>query len=74
AAAKTREDVWYTGDTSKLAPQVEKAIDAYVDESQTKAMAILPLMDRRGVDPEATEEEAAPGDEAAPDAEGGEAP
>ncbi len=57
AAAKTREDVWYTGDTSKLAPQVEKAIDAYVDESQTKAMAILPLVDRRGVDPEATEED-----------------
>jgi multidrug efflux pump subunit AcrA (membrane-fusion protein) len=57
AAAKTREDVWYTGDTSKLAPQVEKALDAYVDESQTKAMAILPLVDRRGVDPEATEED-----------------
>lgn len=57
AVAKTGEDVWYTGDTSKLAPQVEKALDAYVDESQTKAMAILPLVDRRGVDPEATEED-----------------
>lgn len=57
AVAKTGEDVWYTGDTTKLAPQVEKALDAYVDESQTKAMAILPLVDRRGVDPEATEED-----------------
>ncbi|MEN0109247.1 MAG: hemolysin D, partial [Planctomycetota bacterium] len=57
AVVKTREDVWYTGDTTKLAPQVEKALDAYVDESQTKAMAILPLVDRRGVDPEATEED-----------------
>lgn len=57
AVTKTGEDVWYTGDTSKLAPQVEKALDAYVDESQTKAMAILPLVDRRGVDPEATEED-----------------
>ncbi|QDT70265.1 hypothetical protein MalM25_32110 [Planctomycetes bacterium MalM25] len=57
AVTKTGEDVWYTGDTSQLAPQVEKALDAYVDESQTKAMAILPLVDRRGVDPEATEEE-----------------
>lgn len=57
AVTKTGEDVWYTGDTTKLAPQVEKALDAYVDESQTKAMAILPLVDRRGVDPEATEED-----------------
>ncbi|MEO0530757.1 MAG: biotin/lipoyl-binding protein [Planctomycetota bacterium] len=57
AVARTGEDVWYTGDTSKLAPQVEKTLDAYVDESQTKAMAILPLVDRRGVDPEATEED-----------------
>ncbi len=48
AVTKTSEDVWYTGDTSDFAPQVEKAIDAYVDESQTKAMAILPLIDRRG--------------------------
>ncbi len=48
AVAKTGEDVWYTGDTTNLAPQVEKALDAYVDEAQTKAMAILPLIDRRG--------------------------
>lgn len=44
AVTKTAEDVWYTGDTSSLAPQVEQAIDAYVDESHTKAMAILPLV------------------------------
>jgi len=37
------EPVWYTGDTSNMAPQVEEAIEAYVDESHTKAMAILPL-------------------------------
>lgn len=43
AVTKTGEDVWYTGDTSHLAPQVEKALDAYVDESNTKSMAILPL-------------------------------
>ena len=43
AVTKTGEDVWYDGDTSKMAPQVEHAIDAYVDESQTKSMAILPL-------------------------------
>jgi hypothetical protein len=43
AVVKTGEDVWYSGDTSDLAPQVEAALDAYVDESHTKAMAILPL-------------------------------
>lgn len=43
AVTKTGEDVWYTGDTSNLAPQVEKTIDAYVDESHTKTMAVLPL-------------------------------
>jgi multidrug efflux pump subunit AcrA (membrane-fusion protein) len=43
AVTKTAEDVWYTGDTSNLAPQVEKTLDAYVDESHTKTMAILPL-------------------------------
>ena len=37
------EPVWYTGDTSNMAPQVEEALEAYVDESHTKAMAILPL-------------------------------
>jgi biotin carboxyl carrier protein len=37
------EAVWYSGDTSSMAPQVESAIEAYVDESHTKAMAILPL-------------------------------
>ena len=44
---KTGEDVWYTGDTSDMAPQVEAALDAYVDESHTKAMAILPLTEPR---------------------------
>jgi biotin carboxyl carrier protein len=37
------EPVWYSGDTSNMAPQVEEALEAYVDESHTKAMAILPL-------------------------------
>ncbi|MEM1304294.1 MAG: HlyD family efflux transporter periplasmic adaptor subunit, partial [Planctomycetota bacterium] len=59
AVTKTAEDVWYTGDTSSLAPQVEKTLDAYVDESQTKAMAILPLV------PEEDEEAINPADEPA---------
>jgi hypothetical protein len=47
AVVKTGEDVWYSGDTSDLAPQVEAALDAYVDEAHTKAMAILPLTEPR---------------------------
>jgi multidrug efflux pump subunit AcrA (membrane-fusion protein) len=47
AVTKTGEDVWYTGDTSDMAPQVEEALDAYVDESHTKAIAILPLTEPR---------------------------
>jgi multidrug efflux pump subunit AcrA (membrane-fusion protein) len=43
AVVKTGEDVWFTGDTSDMAPQVEQALDAYVDESHTKAIAILTL-------------------------------
>ena len=30
-----------------MAPQVEEALDAYVDESHTKAIAILPLTEPR---------------------------
>lgn len=57
AVTKTGEDVWYSGDTSDMAPQVEAAIDAYVDESHTKALAVLPLS-------EPSEEEEAIGEKA----------
>ncbi len=48
--AKSGEDLWYAGDTADLSPQVEKAVNAYVDESHTKQLAILPL---RELDPHA---------------------
>ncbi len=41
--ARTGDDLWFTGDTANLAPQVEKAVNAYVDESHTKQLAVLPL-------------------------------
>ncbi len=41
--ARTGDDLWFTGDTADLAPQVEKAVNAYVDESHTKQLAVLPL-------------------------------
>jgi biotin carboxyl carrier protein len=57
AVAKTGEDVWYSGDTSNMAPQVEKALDAYVDESHTKAIAILPLKEPRDEEARFTSED-----------------
>ncbi len=57
SVVKTGEDVWYSGDTSNLAPQVEEALDAYVDESNTKAIAILPLFEPRDAEARFTEEE-----------------
>jgi multidrug efflux pump subunit AcrA (membrane-fusion protein) len=41
--ARSGEDLWYTGDTSDLSPQVESAVNEYVDESHTKQLAVLPL-------------------------------
>jgi len=43
AVTATGEAVWYTGDTQDLAPQVEKAVEEYVDEAHSKTVAILPL-------------------------------
>lgn len=40
---RSGEDLWYTGDTQNLAPQVEKAVNEYVDESHTKQIAVLPI-------------------------------
>jgi multidrug efflux pump subunit AcrA (membrane-fusion protein) len=40
---RSGEDLWYTGETADLSPQVEKAVNAYVDESHTKQLAVLPL-------------------------------
>ena len=49
AVAATGEAVWYTGDTTFMAPQVEEAVQAYIDESHSKAVGIIPL--KRPVDP-----------------------
>lgn len=43
AVVRSNEAIWYTGDTSDFAPQVEKCVDAYVDQSHTKLLAVYPL-------------------------------
>jgi multidrug efflux pump subunit AcrA (membrane-fusion protein) len=55
AVVAAGEPLWYSGDTSDLAPQVEEAVQAYVDESHSKHVAVLPLK-RPVLDP--TDEEA----------------
>lgn len=43
AVVASGENIWYAGDTSNMAPQVEDAVQEYVDESHTKMVAVLPL-------------------------------
>ena len=46
AVVATGEPLWYTGDCDNMAPQLERAVGAYVDQTQAKAVGVLPL--RRG--------------------------
>ncbi|HEY4759706.1 MAG TPA: efflux RND transporter periplasmic adaptor subunit, partial [Thermoguttaceae bacterium] len=43
AVTATGDAVWYSGDTRDLAPQVERAVEEYVDQAHSKTVAILPL-------------------------------
>lgn len=47
AVVAAGEPVWYSGDTTDMAPQVEDAIEAYVDDSHAKNVAVLPLVRSR---------------------------
>jgi multidrug efflux pump subunit AcrA (membrane-fusion protein) len=63
AVVASGEPVWYTGDTRDMAPQVEDAVQAYVDEAHSKTVAVLPL--KR---PKLTEEEEDPDKRGKPEA------
>ena len=41
--AGARENVWFCGDTSQLAPQIEDALQQYVDEAHSKTVIVIPL-------------------------------
>lgn len=56
----TGEPLWYLGSTEDMPPQIEEAIEEYVDSSYTKSLAVIPL--RRPI--------AGAGPEASGDAEG----
>jgi len=52
AVVVTGEPIWYTGDTRDMAPQVEDAVQAYVDEAHSKTVAVLPLRRPQGPEEE----------------------
>ncbi len=37
------EDLWYSGDTANLPPQIEESVETYADEAHSKMVAVLPL-------------------------------
>ncbi len=47
---KSGEPLWYAGSTEDLPPQIEKAIEEYVDQSYTKSLAVIPLRKPQNLD------------------------
>jgi multidrug efflux pump subunit AcrA (membrane-fusion protein) len=43
AVTAAGEPLWFTGETRDLPPQLERAAQAYADESQSRMVAVLPL-------------------------------
>lgn len=46
AVVSVNEPIFYNGDSSHLAPQVESVLEEYVDASHTKTIAVYPLVAR----------------------------
>jgi hypothetical protein len=46
----TGEPLWYEGSTEDLPPQIERAIETYVDESYAKSIAVLPIHKPKSAD------------------------
>jgi multidrug efflux pump subunit AcrA (membrane-fusion protein) len=43
AVASAREPLWFSGEMRDLPPQLERAAQAYADQSQSKMVAVLPV-------------------------------
>jgi multidrug efflux pump subunit AcrA (membrane-fusion protein) len=54
AVVASGDTMWYMGDTTNMAPQVEVAVQEYVDDSHSKTVAVIPLRRPR---PDAEEEQ-----------------
>src|SRR5262245_17844850 len=44
------EPLWYGGSTEDLPPQIEEAIEDYVDQSYTKSLAVIPLREPKQIE------------------------
>ncbi|MFC1597470.1 HlyD family efflux transporter periplasmic adaptor subunit [Planctomycetota bacterium] len=43
AVATLGEPLWYTGGADELPPEIEEPLEAYIDESHTRTLVVLPL-------------------------------
>lgn len=48
--AASGEPLWYLGSTEDMPPQIEEALEEYVDHSYTKSLCVLPLRKPKGID------------------------
>jgi multidrug resistance efflux pump len=48
--AASGEPLWYLGSTEDMPPQIEEALEEYVDHSYTKSLCVLPLRKPQGID------------------------
>ncbi len=60
AVSATGDPIWYSGDVTDLAPQVEEALQEYVDEAHSKTVAVLPLKKPVPIEAESVEDENEP--------------
>lgn len=48
----SRQPLWYAGDTTELPPQIEDVLHAYIDETHTRTLGIVPLFRPQPVEQE----------------------
>ncbi|ADB15544.1 putative phytochrome sensor protein [Pirellula staleyi DSM 6068] len=46
----TGEPLWYYGSTEDMPPQIETAVEEYVDQSYTKSLAVIPIRKPKSAD------------------------
>ena len=46
AVLRTGETFWYAGDSSNIAPEIERPLHAHLDESHARVVAVVPLCPR----------------------------
>ncbi|HZN33664.1 MAG TPA: HlyD family efflux transporter periplasmic adaptor subunit [Pirellulaceae bacterium] len=60
------EPLWYAGATDDMPPQIEEAIEEYVDQSYTKSLAVIPLRQPKPTEAAQQQQQQQPGGEGTP--------